>query len=148
MNCYISAILGLALLGGSLATLSVSEEQHNILRKVFSDELDKKYENIITERRNHYIIGLLIGFILSYITLNIFHISNYFTRITLSLSIILGSAVIFYTVMPKSDYVLNYLKTPEENKKWLDMYKTMKTRYLIGLILGFLSAIPLSKLLC
>lgn len=148
MNCYLSGILGLALLSGSIATLTVSEEQHNILRKVFSNELDKKYENIINERRNHYIIGLLIGFVLSYIVLKTFQLSNYFTRMTLFLSITLGSAVIFYTVMPKSDYMLNYLKTPEENKKWLDVYKTMKTRYIVGLILGFLAAIPLAKLFC
>lgn len=38
--------------------------------------------------------------------------------------------------MPKSDYMLNYLKTPEENKKWLDVYKTMKFRYFYGFIIG------------
>jgi hypothetical protein len=148
MNCYVSGILGLALLGGSISTLSITEEQHNFLRNVFSDELDKIYEKIITERRNHYILGLIIGIILSFIVLYNVRISNYFTRITLFFTITLGTAVVFYTIMPKSDYMLNHLKTSEENKKWLEVYRFMKTRYIMGLILGALAAIPLSNILC
>lgn len=148
MNCYISGILGIALLGGSISTLSITEEQHNLLRNVFSDDLDKIYEKIITERRNQYILGLVIGIFLSFIVVYNVRLTNYFTRVTLFSAITLGTAAIFYTIMPKSDYMLNHLKTPEENKKWLEVYRFMKTRYLIGLILGAVAAIPLSNILC
>ena len=50
--------------------------------------------------------------------------------------------------MPKSDYMLNHLTTQEENKAWLEVYKQMQQKYLIGFILGSLSAIPLSLILC
>jgi uncharacterized protein YacL len=148
MDCYIFGLSGLALLGGSIATLTVSKEQHNILRNVFSDKLDKKYENISNERRNHYIIGLVMGIIISLIVVKNVSIVNYFKRVMLFLTITFATAIIFYSIMPKSDYMLNYLKTPEEISKWLDVYKTMKTRYFMGFILGLLAAIPISHISC
>ncbi len=148
MNCYLSSILGLGLLGGSIATMTVTKEQHNTLKDVFSDDLDKKYDEIITERRNHYLIGLILGAIISIIVIkNIININKY-TRITLFLAITLGTAVLLYMVLPKSDYILNHLKTPEENKKWLEVYKTMKSRYYIGFVLGIIGALLLGSVFC
>lgn len=148
MDCYIFGLLSVSLICGSIATLSVSEEQHNILRNVFSDELDKKYENIITERRNHYILGLLLGMFITSIIIKRLSIPNTFTYVSFFFSITLGIAIIFYMIMPKSDYMLNYLKTNEENKKWLEIYTTMKSRYYIGFVLGALASIPLSNIFC
>jgi hypothetical protein len=51
-------------------------------------------------------------------------------------------------IMQKSDFMLNHLKTPEQNKRWLDIYKTMKNRYLLGFILGSIAAIPLGNTFC
>ena len=148
MNCYASGMIGLALLGGIMATLTVSKEQHNLLRNTLSEELDKKYEKIATQRRNHYIVGLIIGLLISYIVIKNTNIKNHYTRITLFFTITLATAIIFYMIMPKSDFMLNHLKTPEQNKRWLDIYKTMKNRYLLGFILGILAAIPLGNTFC
>ena len=112
MNCYLYAISGLGLLGGSLATLTVSKEQHNILRNVFSDELDEKYNNIVIERRNHYLIGLLSGIVISTLIIKQLEIFNHFMKIMMFLTITLGVAVLCYMLLPKSDYMLNYLQTP------------------------------------
>ena len=148
MNCYASGMIGLALLGGSVATLTVSKEQHNLLRKTLSEELDKKYEKIAHQRRNHYLIGLFIGLLISYFVVKNANIKNNFTRVTLFFTITLGTAILFYMIMPKSDYMLNHLKTPEQNKRWLDIYRTMRNRYLLGFILGVLAAIPLANTFC
>lgn len=148
MNCYFSGIAGLALLGASISTMSVNKQQQDLLKQEFSDELDRKYEAIIVERRNHYIFGLILGMIISFIVLNRIKSINYYTRITLFLTITLTSAVIFYMLMPKSDYMLNHLRSMEENKKWLQVYKTMQHRYFIGLVLGAFAAIPISTILC
>ena len=148
MNCYFSALLGFALLGGSIATLSVTEEQHDLLRNVFSNELDQKYEKIIKERRNHYILGLVIGLLCSFIAVKFVNITNNFHRVSFFLAFTLGTSVVIYMILPKSDYMLNHLKTPEENKKWLQVYNTMKFRYFGGFILGALASIPFSYVLC
>jgi hypothetical protein len=148
MNCYLSSILGLGLLGGSIATMTVTKEQHKTLKDVFSDDLDKKYDEIITERRNHYFIGLIVGAIISIIVIKNIANIDYYTRITLFLAITLGTAVLLYMILPKSDYMLNHLKTPEENKKWLEVYKTMKSRYYIGFVMGIIGALLLGSVYC
>lgn len=148
MNCYLSGVAGLALLGGSFATLTVTEEQHSALRKVLSDDLAQKYEVIVTERRNHYIFGLILGFMLSFVITNNIRGLNYFTRLMLFFTITLTTGLVFYMLMPKSDFMLNHLKTPEQNKKWLEVYQTMKMRYLLGFLLGALAAIPVAGIFC
>lgn len=148
MNCYLSGIIGASLLAGSAMTLSVSEEQHDVMRKVLSPELDQVYEKIITERRNQYIHGLILGIFVSFVFLYNFRITNRFFKISAFLAITLSVAVIYYTLMPKSDYMLNHLKSEEENKAWLEVYKTMKFRYFVGLLMGALAAIPLANIMC
>lgn len=141
-------MFGLALLGGSVSTMTVSEEQHTKLRKLFSDELDKIHENIVIERRNHYIQGILLGCLVAFLILQMTRVTNRFHKMSFFTAITLGTAVMYYSLMPKSDYMLNHLKTEEENKAWLEVYKTMKQRYFVGLVLGALAAIPISYALC
>ena len=174
MDCYIYTFIGLALLGGSLLTMTVSKEQHNMLRTAFSEELANKYDSIVAERRNHYMFGLGLGLILAYfISRNIkiskgsskkspkrkssgsigslgrlLEASNDFTRMALFLAVTLITALIVYLLMPKSDYMLNHLTTAEQNKKWLNMYRTMQRKYFMGMILGALATVPIAKSFC
>lgn len=136
------------MLGASVSTMSVSEEQHNMLRKTFSDELDEIYGNIVIERRNHYIQGLLLGALIGYFVLMGVKITNRFHKMSLFITVMLMTGVIFYFLMPKSDYMLNHLKTEEQNKAWLEVYKTMKQRYFLGFVLGALAAVPLAYAMC
>lgn len=148
MNCLLSGIVGIALLGGSVSTMTVSEEQHNMLRKLFSDELDEIYGKIVIERRNQYIQGLLLGALIASFVLMAVKINNRFHRMSLFVAIMFMTGVFYYSLMPKSDYMLNHLKTEEENKAWLEVYKTMKQRYFLGIVLGALAAVPLAYAMC
>jgi uncharacterized membrane protein YfcA len=148
MNCFISGLFGVGLLGASIATNMTSKEQTDKLKSVLSPELAIKYDKIIKERTTHYIQGLLIGMLLAYIILLNYNITNRFHRISLFFGITLFSTALYYLLMPKSDYMLNHLKTKEENQAWLSVYKTMNYRYLIGFVLGALAAIPLGNVLC
>ena len=38
--------------------------------------------------------------------------------------------------MPKKDWMLNHLKTPEQNKQWLEVYKQMKFKWHFGFLIG------------
>ena len=148
MNCIAAGVLGVAMLGASVSTMSVSEEQHNMLRKTFSDELDEIYGNIVIERRNHYVQGLLLGALIAYFVLLLVKVSNRFHKMSIFVTITLMTGVVYYFLMPKSDYMLNHLKTPEQNKAWLEVYKTMKQRYFLGFVLGALAAVPLAYAMC
>jgi uncharacterized membrane protein YfcA len=143
-----SGIAGVGLLGASIATNMVTHQETEKLRQILSPELAAKYDAIVKERATHYIQGLLIGLILSYFVLNRLSTTNRFHRISLFFGITLFTTALYYLLRPKSDYMLNHLKTPEENKAWLSVYKTMKFRYLIGYILGAAAAIPLGNALC
>jgi uncharacterized protein YacL len=148
MNCYTSGLLGIGMLGATFATMTTSEDEHDKLRNVLSDDLDKIYNKIVVERRNIYFQGLIAGLIISFILSRFMVFSSMFHKITFSLGITILVSVVFYFLMPKSDYMLNHLKNTKENKAWLDEYNTMKTRYLYGFILGSLSSIPLSYAFC
>lgn len=148
MNCYTSGIIGLAFLGGSIATMLGCREQTDNLRRVLSEEAAATYEKIIKERTNLYIQGLLIGIVLSYAILLNLKITNRFHKISLFFGITLITTVMYYMLMPKSDWMLNHLKTEGETKAWLEVYKNMKARYLTGFVLGALAAIPLGNTLC
>jgi uncharacterized membrane protein YkgB len=46
----------------------------------------------------------------------------------------------YYMLSPKKQYMLEHLKTKEEIKSWLDMYRTMQFNYHMGLVLGIVGA--------
>jgi hypothetical protein len=148
MNCNVSTLLGLGMLGATFSTMTVSQNQYNKFIDLLSPDLAKKYLDITHMRRDHYVQGIIIGLVLSYFILNKFPIANSFHKIILSFGITGLTSVLYYCLMPKNDYMLNHLKTPEEIKAWLNIYKTMKRRYLLGLIFGLLSAIPISNSFC
>ena len=148
MNCYVSGIIGLGMLFASYSTMSISEREKNRLLDVFPPELDKIYIKISNERRNIYFQGLILGIVVSYLLLTLITITNTYHRSTFFLAIALPISVLYYFLMPKSDYMLNHLKTQEENKAWLEVYRQMQQKYIKGFLLGCLSAIPISFVLC
>ena len=148
MNCITSGIIGVGMLGATFATLSTTQEQHENLTKLFSPELDAIYTKIVNERRNLYFQGLLLGILIAFFSLQLFKTTNRFHRITFMLAIAVPISVMYYMLMPKSDYMLNHLKTPEENKAWLEVYNTMKHRYFYGLLFGTIAAVPIAYAMC
>jgi hypothetical protein len=148
LYCYLAGILGISLLGGSMGTLTVPKDKHIALVESLPADLVIRYEAIVKERRNHYLIGLILGLIISFIVSKYVRITNYFYRLSLFFFITLGFSAVFYLVMPKSDYMKNHLKTDEEKQKFNEAGALMKNRYLMGMVLGVLAAVPLASVLC
>ena len=144
----LSGILGVALLGGSIATMTVSRAQHEQLRQRFSGELADRYDQIVRERRNLYLQGLALGGLLALGTSQWMTFDSAFHRVSFFVAVMLLVTIVYYSVMPKSDYMLRHLKSAEENAAWLEMYTTMKQRYTWGALLGALAAIPLGYAWC
>jgi uncharacterized membrane protein YkgB len=44
----------------------------------------------------------------------------------------------YYMLSPKTDWMLNHVKNPEETKAWLQMYREMQFNYHLGLVLGII----------
>ncbi len=143
-------MIGLGMLGATFATMSVSEEENNRFREHISPDLVKVYNDLVVERRNLYFQGLILGLVISFFIVKsgIFRIANWYHRATIFLAITIPISVIYYFLMPKSDYMLNHLKSHEENKAWLHIYKTMRQRYVLGFVFASLAAIPISHAFC
>ncbi len=148
MNCYLSAAAGFALLGGSVWTLTATHSEKAKFQQVLTPDQQKIYQGIVAERRNHYLQGLAIGLVLSYFLQSYLKVRGTFHSITLFLAITLFTTALYYSLAPKSDFMLRHLKTPEQVEAWLDVYKSMKYRYLFGIVLGALSSVPFSRVLC
>lgn len=149
-NCLITCLLASGLMGSMIYTfLSVNKIK---MMKDFSDKLDinqrNKYEKIKQERMKLYVEGYLIGLIVSLlIVFKLNNISKY-EKVCLFVVIAIGINIIYYLAYPKSDYMLNHLKTTEQNKAWLKIYKTMRNRYLFGFIMGVMAYIILGLNFC
>ena len=101
------------------------------------------------ERRDIYIRGLIIGLFLSAIVVKSSKTKmRYGHRIFLVFAITLFTAMLYYMLTPKTDYMLNHLKSAEQNKAWLQMYRNMQNRYMFGIVLGALASVPIAHYIC
>ncbi len=150
MNCFWSSILGIGLVGAGFYTSLVPKEEVNKLKNMVSGEASEAYEKISKERSTIYTSGLLFGALFTLIFNNIIKLNftNTFHKITFNVLVILVFANLYYHFTPKSDFMLNYLKTPEENKAWLQVYNTMKSRYIKGFLISSIAVIPLANSIC
>jgi glucan phosphoethanolaminetransferase (alkaline phosphatase superfamily) len=142
ISCAISAVFIIAMIFMMSAT-----SQNNIIQKYenqLSDELKITYKNIVNDRLQNYYIGYTLGFFLALIIL----FYNYrFRKIPASsLSVVCTVVALsflinyfYYILSPKKDWMLNHIKTPEETKAWLEMYRGMQYYYHGGLAIGLLA---------
>ena len=142
ISCAISAVFFIAMIFMMSAT-----SQNNIIKKYenqLSDELKITYKNIVNDRLQNYYIGYTLGFFLALIIL----FYNYrFRKIPASsLSVVCTVVALsflinyfYYILSPKKDWMLNHIKTPEETKAWLEMYRGMQYYYHGGLAIGLLA---------
>lgn len=102
------------------------------------------FEQINHERMKISYEGYVLGVVLSILIL-FYNIK--FTRNKLRagpmVCIVIATAFVtnyfYYVLYPKKDWMLSHLKTQEETKAWLDMYKSMQYNYHAGLALGIVA---------
>jgi hypothetical protein len=145
-SCFVASILAIALIGATFFTMSFSNS--DALERVLSPEKAKIYKKIAKERAYIYFTGLMIGVVLAIIAIYYSRPINMFHRVMMSLAIVIGSSVAYYSLMPKSDYMVRHLSSEKENRAWLEVYKGMKSRYMWGFVLGSAVAVPLAYSFC
>jgi hypothetical protein len=103
-------------------------------------DLQEIYRKIQRERLHIYYYGYSLGFILSLIII----IYNYQNKSKLSTShmvcIVISTSFLtnyfYYMLSPKTSWMLDHIKTPEQTKAWLTMYRQMQVYYHTGFVLG------------
>ena len=146
MVCSLSLTISLIFIIGMIYMNCISDSNDVIksYREKLSHELQEKYDKISKERASIYFTGYGIGFLVSLL----FIIYNYTIKkdklkwpyvLLSSIAICFIVNYFYYKIYPKSDWLLNYVKTPEETKAWLQLYKELQKNYHIGLVIGLIA---------
>lgn len=140
-------IISCAFIGASLYTSLTCDkcESSTDYREILGPAQKKIYDEIVTERKNIYIQGLVLGLLLA----SIFIMYNYntvdpFKYGCIFSAIVLSVQYFYYTLKKKKRYMLSYLTNKEQIDGWLSVYKMMKTRYHTGMLLGIIGFLLLS----
>jgi hypothetical protein len=109
--------------------------------KLLSDSLNenqqKVYEKIKLERRNHFMIGLVIGLIISFIHMFFMIPRGDGMKVCsfIGLSMLVANSV--YLLLPKSLWLVEHLENMEQVKLWNNVYKKFRCMTNYGYLIGF-----------
>ncbi len=149
MACLNYCVVGAAFLGASILTMMASKRSKNFVnfRKLLNEKQLQIYEYITKERMSIYIQGLILGVLLA--VLITFNSSLKGTnKLCVFVVIALGVNYLFYSLHPKSTYMLLHLNSQQQNEAWLNIYKEMKLRCKLGLLLGLVGYVLIGNGLC
>ena len=135
-NLYLS----IAFLIATIFTIQVDPSIKKDLLKQLTKEEQAHYKDITKMRKTIYFQGLGLGFLLSLLFIYVNKIKNKSTTLLYAISITFIVNYFYYILYPKDKYMIEILDTKEENKAWLNIYKTMQMRYHLGFLLGLLAA--------
>ena len=150
MSCVSYCFLGAALLGSSVLTMLTSKQSGVFKRfnNMLSEDQQQVYKSVVNERGTIYVQSLILGIVLAIlVTFNLKGMANN-SRICLFILIAIGTNYLMYSLYPKSTYMLEHLRSEEQNKAWLAIYKEMKLRCTLGLVLGALGYLFLARGAC
>lgn len=151
MVCYISFFISMMFIVGMIYFTTESYRNNTIqnYKNQLPTDLKDIYEKITEERMKIYYQGYALGLFLSLIVI----IYNYkikkeklslFSMICIVLATSFVTNYFYYTLYPKTDWMLNHITDPYQVKVWLIMYNNMKKYYHMGLFLGLISVIILA----
>lgn len=137
INCSLCCVVAAALLGSMLYMLFSCNKNDKILyfMSLLNPKQQEIYKNITQERLNIYLQGWVLGLILGLVYLN-YYATPKAPTYCVFVAIVLGTTYAHYNIMPKSTYMLDHIDTAEQSKAWLAIYKEMKFRCHMGMILG------------
>ena len=121
--------------------------------KLLSDKQLKRYQGIVRMRRRIYLESLGLGIVLTaaiilWLTrygkeqLNMMH------KACIAGAVTLGTSYFYYTLHPKSDYMLRHLDSERQRSAWLKVYRGFQVNYHAGFLLGLLGAMVGAAVLC
>jgi hypothetical protein len=153
MVCMRSCSLSLVFLF-SMLYMTLTIDKHAMtqnLVKHFNAEQVEYYKRVIKERTTIYLTGFSIGLVASLVLLfamkNKLKLNPWIITCTcVSLSYII--MYFYYTLSPKMDLMVVQLDKKEARVAWQEYYTTMKNKYHISMLLGFVFVSLLNSGLC
>ncbi len=105
------------------------------MKSKFSDQQKRIHKEINTERRLHYLYGLLLGMAISIFYLGMYPNISHPICAYIGLSTMIAQN--FYLLMPKSKWMIDYIEHPEDIYHWNQVYQKFRYLSAYGNFLGF-----------
>jgi len=131
-------LLGFGFLGASFYTSLAKENPAKFLALETSLDDSQKtiYGLVKAERLRLYLTGLTLGTLISLAFLYYNPPKSLISTICLFVTISWTICIAFYMLMRKSTYMIQHLTSQDQVNKWLDVYRDMQWRWIVGFILG------------
>jgi presenilin-like A22 family membrane protease len=150
MPCYISCALATIFVISSIFMTNMTQKNKIIqtYQSQLPSNLQNIYKKITDERQRIYYCGYALGLILSIIIIVYKNQKRFsMTNATMVCTVITVSFItnyFYYSLSPKSTYMLEHINSPEQTKAWLTMYKAMQYYWHAGLVLGIIATMFLA----
>ena len=139
VTCFIALVIVVAMI---IMSLMVSNDS---FIKNYRDKLpidtQNEYDRIVSERQQIHFTGYLIGFVVALFSI-IFSINVLKHSMPISamvcLTVVISTVInyFYYILSPKSNYMIELLKTDQQRQEWLQVYKSMQYYYHLSFVLG------------
>ena len=137
ITCSISAIFIIGMIvfyNGMIRDDTVMQYKHQL-----NVQQSEAYDKIAKERLHISMQGFVLGFVLSLFIIYFTYNKKTFkppATVCLVLATCFLTNYFYYTLTPKSDWMLNHVESKAQTQAWLEMYKNMRYKYHSGLLLG------------
>ena len=140
MPCSISCAISCVFIIGMIYFYNATDKSEIVkqYKATLPDDLQKKYEEITSERRNISYQGYGLGLLLSFVILYHRRKMNTISLVCTVMSTCFLTNYFYYMLSPKSDWMLNHLNE-DQAKTWLLMYRSMSYNYHLGIVLGIIA---------
>ena len=148
-QCLSYCLVGSMFLGSMLMTMLANKnsKKFTTFKNLLNDDQKQIYKSVMKERANIYIQGLVLGIVVGLLLTHNIKLSKQ-NKICVFVVVSLFINHMYYVLYPKSTYMLKHLTSTEQNVAWLNIYKEMKLRCAIGVILGLIGYILLGMGWC
>ncbi len=145
MACSVSCSISLIFIIGMIYFYNATSKSEVVkqYKTKLPKDLQVRYDKIASERMMISYYGYGLGFLLS-LAIIFYNIKmkskllNNSSLVCIVLSVSFFTNYFYYMLSPKTDWMLNHVKNPEETKAWLQMYREMQFNYHLGLVLGII----------
>ena len=139
ITCFVALVIVVAMI---IMTFMVSNDEFiKSYRNNLPDDIKAHYDNIVAERHRIFFTGYLIGFVLS-VFIIIINVNIMKNKMPVTAMVCLAVVVstltnyFYYVLSPKSNYMVELLKTDKQRQEWLQIYKSMQYYYHASFVLG------------
>jgi len=139
VTCFIAFVIVVAMV--IMNVMVMNDPFIQSYKNQLPEDIKKQYDNIVAERSRIFFTGYLIGFVLSVFVI-IFNVNVLKHKMPVAamvcLAVVVSTVVnyFYYILSPKSNYMVDLLKTEKQRQDWLQIYKSMQYYYHGSFVLG------------